>query len=244
MYDILKKIIILALCAYEEKRPVIPLLPAKSNTPTEDSNGEEQRPIGRKDLLSFVSSIADSVGDLEHLYVRVLVQLGKESRAIKVLHSMTDSHTPVSESDANHLLVYVGETKSCPQPETSIAFFGHICSIAPSIVSGKLHGNFMRCLLSAGRVDLALKHYAKLEEDESNAGTMLPAEVYNALLSSFRASEDQTGLKKTWGCKGRHAGLPFIRNHDVLSYRGGATPSERRPYLMRLWRVNVHVSVN
>ena len=179
--------------AYEEKRPVIPLLPAISNKPTEDSNGEEQRPIGRKDLLSFVSSIADSVGDLEHLYVRVLVQLGKESRAIKVLHSMTDSHTPVSESDANHLLVYVGETKSCPQPETSIAFFGHICSIAPSIVSGKLHGNFMRCLLSAGRVDLALKHYAKLEEDESNAGTMLPLKCIMPFFHHFELQRIRQG---------------------------------------------------
>jgi hypothetical protein len=218
--DIYEKIIRRALSAYKERRSVVSLEPplmeneqrkkkkkkkkkkiqnrGEGEEEEEEEGGERSQPMSRKAFLSFVTGIATSGEDLEHAYICTLVQLGKESRAIKVLHSMTLLHTPVSEYDANRLLVFVGATKTCPQPETSIAFFEHLSKVAPSVVSGTLHGNFMGCLLSAGRVDLALKHYAKLEEDEKNAGTVLPAAVYNALLSSFQASEDLTGLKNTW----------------------------------------------
>ena len=194
VHEFCSSIIRSVLLAYQEKRRVPSVLTSNLKSA---STGMLQI-ITRKELFSFVTRVSNCIKDLQYLYINALIQIEKEAKAVKVLHSMTPLNKPISEDDANTLLNYVGATTTCPQPETCIAFFNHLCQVAPSVVKGRLHGNYMGCLLSAGRVDLALKHYTKLENDEKNQGAELPAVVYNALLASFRASEDLTGLRNTW----------------------------------------------
>jgi WD40 repeat protein len=149
------------------------------------------------DLIMFSIDIAKQCNDLKHLIVHVLLLVERHEEAYRLILTLDIGGTPPFTNDLNKVMDWLSKQK-VPQPEISTTYFNHISRVAGDSVKGSTHACYMRALLFASRVDLALKHFTKLEKADGDAAAVLPPTVYNALLSAFEASDDLIGFKNTW----------------------------------------------
>ena len=171
----------------------------------------KERRAADNEVMSFVVNIVKDCTDLKYILIRILLIIHRDKDAYRLLLKLEHGETVPSNPDINQLVDYVSKNLT-PQPEVSISFFEHICWVGGGDVDGSTHAAYMRALLRAHRVDLALKHFTKLEKAGGDVAAVLPAPVYNALLSAFEASDDLIGLKTTWGK------MIILGNYDARSY--------------------------
>ena len=184
-----------------------------TDTHSERSSKLNAKQLKREEnkLISFFVKIVRQCADLKFLLINVLLHVQRAEDAYRLVLKLKKGETTPCNSDLNLLMDYAS-TYKLPQPEVSTDLFLHFSDILKNSVDGSIHASYMRALLKSGRVDLALKHFTKLEKSGRDVAAVLPATVYNALLSAFEASDDIIGLKNTW------TKMIELGNFDARSY--------------------------